>query len=338
MLLISLKRLFYSIPTLLIISILVFLSIRMLPGDPVDFLLGEKGARPEVRKEFEQRLGLDKPIYLQYFIFLGRILKGDLGSSIISGRKVSEEFLDRLPATIELSISALFLAIFLGIPLGILAAIFHNSLLDRFAIGISLAGYSMSVFWWGLILILFFSIQLEWTPISGRVHVFYDVPLFSGFMFIDTLRSSEPWAAFQSFIMHLILPTLTLATIPFTAIVRMTRSGLIEALQEDYIRTARAKGLSFYNVVFRHAFRNALLPVVTIIGVMLGTLITGAVLTETVFSWPGIGRWLVQAVLARDYPVLQGGILLIAVMVLLTNLLVDLVYVKVDPRMKKGIG
>jgi len=204
--------------------------------------------------------------------------------------------------------------------------------------GISLTVYSMSILWWGLILILFCSIQLEWTPTSGRISVYRDVPHYTGFILFDAFRMENPWLSIKSFLLHLILPTLTLATIPFVSFVRMTRSSLIEALREDFVRTAKAKGLSFYTVVVKHAFRNALLPVVTVIGFMFSSLITGAVLTEKVFSWPGIGRWLVKAVEARDYPVLQGGVLIIAVLVVLINLLVDLSYIKLDPRVQKNMG
>ena len=333
-----LNRLVYSIPTLIIISILVFLSIRMVPGDPIDYMLGEKGASPEKRLELEKTLGLDKPLYRQYFIFMGKIFKGDLGRSIVSGRPVAEEFFDRFPATVELALSALFLAILIGLPLGVLSALFHNSFFDRFVMGFSLTGYSMSVFWWGLILILFFSVTLGWTPVSGRISHLYDIEAFTGFMMVDAFLNENSWQALKSFLMHLTLPTFTLAAIPFVSIVRMTRSSMIESLSEDFIRTARAKGLSFYDTAIRHGLKNAMLPVMTVMGFMLGTLLTGAVLTETVFSWPGMGRWLVHAVLARDYPVLQGGILLIAVIVLLVNLAVDLSYIRLDPRVKKGMA
>ena len=326
------KRLIGSIPTLFFISVLVFLVIRVIPGDPVDFLLGERGVSPEIRAEFEKKLGLDQPIYQQYILFMGRAFKGDLGQSVVTHQSVWKEFFDRFPATIELAISSLFLAILLGIPLGIVSALRHNSFIDRWVMGTSLIGYSMSIFWWGLVLILLFSVQMEWTPTSGRINVMYDIQHYTGFLWIDTWLSDDPVSAFLSFLHHLILPTFTLATIPFVSIVRMTRSSLLEVLKEDFIRTARAKGLSFYKVLFKHGVRNALLPVITVIGFMLGSLLTGAVLTETVFSWPGIGYWLVQAVLARDYPVLQGGILLIAVCVVLVNLLVDLSYGKIDPR------
>lgn len=338
MFLISVKRLFYSIPTLFFISLLVFLSVRLLPGDPIDFLLGEKGKTPELRAELEKNLGLDKPLYVQYFLFVYQAAKGDLGRSIITGEKVLKEFFSLFPATLELALSSVFLALLIGIPLGILCALFHNSTLDRLVMGLSLTGYSMSIFWWGLILILFFSIQLEWTPTSGRIGALYDVPYYTGFILIDALKAEDSWLAVKSFLLHLTLPTLTLATVPFVSFVRMTRSSLIEALHEDFVRTARAKGLSFYTVVVKHAFRNALLPVVTVIGFMFSALITGAVLTETVFAWPGIGRWLVAAVSARDYPVLQGGVLIISVLVVLINLLVDLSYIKLDPRVQKDMG
>ncbi len=331
-----LKRFLYSIPTLFLISILVFMIIRVIPGDPVDFMLGEKGASPQMRQAFEERLGLDKPVLYQYALFLGRALKGDFGESIVSGQKVSSEFSSLFPATIELALSSLLLAILLGVPLGFLSALKQNSLIDRVVIGSSLIGYSMSIFWWGLVLILFFSVTLEWTPISGRIGFIYEVTPKTGFMFIDALMSSEPWEALKSFLQHLILPTLTLTTIPLVYILRMTRSSMIEAMKEDFVRTAKAKGLGFYVIVFKHAFRNAMLPIVTIIGFMLGSLLTGAVLTEMVFSWPGIGRWMLQAVHARDYPVLQGGILFIAVCVLIVNLFVDMAYLVIDPRVRKS--
>ena len=334
MFILTFKRFLYSLPTLLCISILVFLSVRALPGDPVDYLLGEKGSSPQLRQELTETLGLDRPMTVQFFIFIKQVFKGDFGHSIVTGQKVTKEFFDRFPATVELSISALLLAILLGLPLGIVSGVFRNSTTDRFVMGLSLTGYSMSVFWWGLILILFFSIQLGWTPISGRINIYYDVIPHTGFMLIDAFGYEEPLTIIKSFFAHLILPTLTLATIPFVSIVRITRTSMIECLQEDFIRTARAKGLSFQQVVIKHALRNSLIPIVTVIGFMFGSLITGAVLTETIFSWPGIGHWLVHSVLARDYPALQGGILMIAFFVVIINLVVDLTYMKLDPRVQ----
>ena len=334
MLILSLRRFIYSLPTLLFILILVFSSVRMLPGDPVDYLLGEKGASSEIRQELRAKLGLDQPIYIQFFIFIKRALKGDLGTSTVSGRAITEEFFDRFPATVELALSSLFLAMLLGLPLGILSAVFRNSFLDRFVMGISLTGYSMSIFWWGLVLILLFSIQLGWTPISGRIDVYHDVIPQTGFMLLDAFGHKEPMMIIRSFLIHLVLPTLTLATIPFVHIVRITRTSLIECLQEDFIRTARAKGLSDYHVIVKHALRNSLIPVITVIGFMFGTLVTGAVLTETIFSWPGIGHWLVKSVLARDYFALQGGVLIIALFIVVINLIVDLTYMKINPQVQ----
>ena len=318
------------IPTLLICTVLVFFIIRLIPGDPVDHLLGERGADPELKQELMTKWGFNRPYYQQYFIFISRAMIGDLGQSLTSGRSVLEEFVNRFPATIELSFFALLFSLCVGIPLGFLAALKVNSIWDFICSGFSLVGYSMSVFWWGLILILLFSVYLGFTPVSGRIDILYEVKPLTGFMLIDSLFTS--FSAFKSALKHLILPVLTLGTIPLAYIMRMTRFSLLEIFKEDFVRTAKGKGLGFYRVYFVHAFRNALIPIITITGLMLGSLLAGAVLTETVFSWPGIGRWLVQAVLARDYPVLQGGILIITVVIVVVNLLVDLLYSKADPR------
>ena len=324
------QRLLSVIPTLLLCTVLVFFIIRLIPGDPVDHLLGERGADPELKQELITKWGFNRPYYQQYFIFISRAMVGDLGRSLTSGRSVLEEFVNRFPATIELSFFALLFSLCLGIPLGFLAALKVNSIWDFICSGFSLVGYSMSVFWWGLILILLFSVYLGLTPVSGRIDILYEVKPMTGFMLIDSLFTS--FSAFKSALKHLILPVLTLGTIPLAYIMRMTRFSLLEIFKEDFVRTAKGKGLGFYRVYFVHAFRNALISIITITGLMLGSLLAGAVLTETVFSWPGIGRWLVQAVLARDYPVLQGGILIITVVIVVVNLLVDLLYSKADPR------
>jgi len=279
-------------------------------------------------------MGLDLPVYKQYFRFIGHALDGDLGISVVSKRPVLEEFWSRFPATLELGVVALLFAILLGIPIGILAAVKKNSFSDYFFMGTSLVGYSMPIFWWGLILILVFSVQLRWTPVSGRMGVAYDVDPVTGFMLIDVWFGEDTWEAFRDALRHLILPAIAMGTIPLAMISRMTRSSLLEVIGEDYIRTARAKGLSSGRVVWIHALRNALIPVVTIIGLMFGMIITGAILTETIFSWPGIGKWLVRSITSRDYPVIQGGILLIAFMVVLINLMVDLVYALINPRIR----
>lgn len=329
-----LKKLIYIIPTLLGVSLISFLLIRIIPGDPVLLMLGERGADPEVYNQMKANLGLDQPIMIQYFTYIKNVLTGDFGYSILSKRPVLEEFWARFPATLELSFVGLFFAVIIGIPLGVLAAVKRNTFLDYSVVGTSLIGYSMPIFWWGLILILVFSVMLQLTPVSGRISVLFDIPTVTGFMLIDTLLSEEGLTAFWDALKHLILPSLALGTIPLAVIVRMTRSSLLEVIGEDYIRAAQAKGLSRMRVIWIHALRNALVPVLTIIGLMVGSLITGAILTETIFSWPGIGKWLVNSVTSRDYPVIQGGILMIAILVILVNLTVDLLYGVVNPRIR----
>lgn len=330
----GLHRLLSSLPTLLGVSLLAFSLIRLAPGDPVMLMLGERGSSPEAYQEMKSNLGLDKPVVVQYLQFLKQALKGDLGDSIVSKRPVWEEFKARFPATVELGLAGMLIAVLLGIPMGVFAAVKRNSFFDYFLMGGALVGYSMPIFWWGLILILFFSVQLGWTPVSGRISVAYDINYFTGFLLVDVWHSDQPWLAFKSALEHLILPSLVLGTVPMAAIARMTRSSLLEVLNEDYIRTAKAKGLSFYQIVFEHALRNALIPIVTVIGLMLGTVLTGAILTETIFSWPGLGRWFVQSIEARDYPVIQGGTLLIAFTIIAVNMFVDFVYVLINPKLR----
>lgn len=328
------KKFLLIIPTLIGASVIAFALIRLIPGDPVLNLLGERGGDPQVVEEMRARFGLDKPLVEQYFIFVKNALHGDMGESIVSRRPVSEEFFDRFPATVELAVVALIWSVLFGIPLGILAAVKKNSFFDYSVIGASLIGYSMPIFWWGLILVIFFSVNLGWFPVSGRMNVIYDIPVKTGFMLIDSWLSSEGAAAFWDALKHLILPAIVLGTIPLAVMARMTRSSLLEVLGEDYVRTAKAKGLNTYRVVFIHALRNALIPIVTVLGLLVGSLLTGAVLTETIFSWPGIGRWLVKSVEARDYPVIQGGVLYLAFLVVMVNLVVDVVYLWVYPRMR----
>ncbi len=325
--------------TLLGISLLVFFLIRLIPGDPVMLLLGERGADPQVYQEMRQDLGLDKSVVEQYWIFFKKAIRGDLGNSIISKKPVTEEFFDRFPATLELGIAALIPATFLGILLGIIAAIKRNGFFDYFLMGGSLLGYSMPIFWWGLILIIVFSVQLGWTPVSGRISVLYDIEPITGFLLFDTLIdrqlvSQEGLAPFQSALSHLLLPAVAIGTIPLAVIARMTRSSMLEVLGEDYIRMARAKGLSYRRVILLHALRNALIPIITTVGLMFGSLITGAILTETIFSWPGIGKWLVASINSRDYPVVQGGVLFIATMVVTINVSIDLLYTLINPKMR----
>jgi dipeptide transport system permease protein len=329
----ALTRLGLVIPTLVGITFLAFFLIRLVPGDPIETMAGERGIDPARHEELRRVYGFDRPLYVQYGVYIERLLHGDLGKSISTSEPVVSEFVTLFPATIELAVAAIIFALLLGIPAGILAAVRRNSILDQGVMGISLTGYSMPIFWWGLLLILLFSVQLGWTPVSGRISVQYYVEPVTGFLLIDTLLSDEK-GAFRSALSHLILPTIVLGTVPLAVIARMTRSAMLEVLGEDYIRTARAKGLPPLRVIGLHALRNALIPVITVIGLQVGVLFTGAILTETIFSWPGVGKWLIEAIGRRDYPVLQGGILLIGMVVMAVNLAVDLAYGLINPRIR----
>ncbi len=328
-----LKRIALVIPTFIGVTLLTFALIRLVPGDPIELLAGERGIDPERHAALRAELGLDKPIVSQYGIYISDVLSGDLGRSIVTKTPVLDEFLSLFPATVELALCAILFAIAIGIPLGIFAAVKRGSVFDYTTMGVALTGYSMPIFWWALLLILLFSVQLGWTPVSGRLSVMYYVESVTGFMLIDTLLSGEK-GAFQSAVSHLILPAIALGTIPLAVIARMTRSSMLEVLGEDYIRTARAKGLAPFRVIALHALRNALIPVVTVIGLAVGVLFAGAILTETIFAWPGVGKWLVESVRRRDYPVLQGGVLLVATVVMAVNLFVDILYGLINPRIR----
>ncbi|MBK6592895.1 MAG: ABC transporter permease subunit [Burkholderiales bacterium] len=326
-------RLSLIIPTFFGMTLLAFFLIRLVPGDPIETLAGERGIDAERHAILLKEYGLDRPVIVQYGIYIGKVLQGDLGKSIITQTSVLSEFTALFPATIELAICAILFALLIGIPAGIIAAVKRNSVLDHGVMGISLTGYSMPIFWWGLLLILLVSVQLDLTPVSGRIAVQYFIEPTTGFLLIDTLLSDEK-GAFKSALTHLILPTIVLGTNPLAVIARMTRSAMLEVLGEDYIRTARAKGLSTLRVVSVHALRNALIPVITVIGLQVGVLFTGAILTETIFSWPGVGKWLIEAISRRDYPVLQGGMLLLGAVVMAVNLLVDVAYGIINPRIR----
>jgi dipeptide transport system permease protein len=328
-----LTRLSLVIPTFFGMTLLAFFLIRLVPGDPIETLAGERGIDAARHALLLQEYGLDQPILVQYGIYIGKVLQGDFGKSLITQAPVLQEFAALFPATVELALCAMLFALLLGIPAGILAAVKRNSFLDHGVMGVSLTGYSMPIFWWGLLLILLFSVQLDLTPVSGRISVQYFIEPTTGFLLIDSLLSDEK-GAFWSAFTHLILPTIVLGTNPLAVIARMTRSAMLEVMGEDYIRTARAKGLSSMRVITVHALRNALIPVVTVIGLQVGVLFTGAILTETIFSWPGVGKWLIEAIGRRDYPVLQGGMLLLGVIVMAVNLLVDLTYGIINPRIR----
>jgi dipeptide transport system permease protein len=330
-----LRRAALVVPTFFGVTLLAFSLIHLIPGDPVENLSGERGMDPERRLRLLHQFGLDKSLPAQYFDYIRQLAGGDLGTSLTTHEPVLREFLTLFPATVELAFFAMLISVVIGLPAGILAAVKRNTVADYAVMGVSLTGYSMPIFWWALLLILFFSVQLGWTPVSGRISVEYDVPALSGFMLLDALRFGEP-GAFRSAASHLILPSIVLGTIPLAVIARMTRSSMLEVLREDYVRTARAKGMPRWQVILIHALRNALIPVITVIGLQVGLLLSGAILTETIFSWPGVGNWLIHGVQSRDYPVVQGGILLIAAIVISVNLIVDLLYGVINPRIRHG--
>ncbi|MDW4548005.1 ABC transporter permease subunit [Defluviimonas sp. D31] len=329
-----LSRLLTFLPTFFGVTIISFSFIRLLPGDPIIVMAGERGVSAERYEELVQQFGFDQPLWRQYIDYLGGVIQGDLGQSFVTKKPVWDEFFALFPATLELSICAMIFAVALGLPAGVIAAVNRGKLFDRTLMSTALVGYSMPIFWWALLLIIVFSGMLGLTPVSGRISLLYYFDNTTGFMLIDALRSGQS-GAFASAVHHLVLPTIVLGTIPLAVIARQTRSAMLEVLSEDYIRTARAKGLAPFRVNGVHALRNALIPVVTVIGLSVGTLLAGAILTETIFSWPGIGKWMVDSIFRRDYPVVQGGLLLIAVMVMIVNLTVDVLYGFINPKIRK---
>jgi len=329
-----LRRIALTIPTFLALMFLTFVAIRLVPGDPVEVRMGERGIAPERLAALRHELGLDQPIWRQFLDYVWHLAHGDFGVSLATQQKVLTEFFTLFPATLELSFFAMLFAIAIGVPCGVVAAVKRGGVFDQTLMTISLFGYSMPIFWWGLILIMFFSVTLGWTPVSGRIDLIkYDFEQPTGFMLIDAALSGQD-GAFLDAVRHLILPAIVLGTVPLGVIARMTRSAMLEVLSEDYVRTARAKGLSPFRVIGLHALRNALLPVVTVIGLSVSGLLAGAVLTETIFSWPGVGKWLIESIFRRDYPALQGGVLLVSAAVILVNLLVDVIYGLVNPRIR----
>ncbi|WP_174873317.1 ABC transporter permease subunit [Vogesella oryzae] len=334
-----LRRLGVLIPTFFGITLLTFALIRMIPGDPIEVMVGERSLDPVMHAAAMKRLGLDQPLYVQYFDYIGKLFHGDLGASLKTQESVWKEFTTLFPATLELALCALVFATVVGLLAGVVAAIKRGSIFDHGVMGVSLTGFSMPIFVWGLLAVMLFSVYLGWTPVSGRIDLQYDIAPDTGFMLIDAWRAqiADPElnaGAFKDAIMHLILPAIVLGTIPLAVIARMTRSSMLEVLREDYVRTARAKGLSPARVIFIHTLRNALIPVLTVIGLQVGTLMGGAVLTETIFSWPGIGKWLIEAIGRRDYPVVQNGILIVATLVIVTNFIVDILYGIANPRIR----
>ena len=340
------RRLISVLPTLIGVTFVIFMFQRLIPGDPAVAMLGEHATEENVARIREQ-FGLNRPIFLdrdalaqgdlagffdsQYIRYLGRLLRLDLGDSIHRRIPVAETLALRFPATFELALLSMLFAILIGIPVGIASASRRNSVLDGVTMVGSLVGVSMPIFWLGLMEIMLFAVFLKWLPAGGRLGTGIEVETITNFILLDSLITGNT-PAFIDALQHIIMPAVALATIPTAIIARMTRSSMLDVLQEDYIRTAKAKGLVERVVLFKHALKNAFLPVITIIGIQAGTLLAGAVLTETIFSWPGIGKWVYDSILARDYPIVQGATLLIAIIFMVANLLVDLSYALLDPR------
>jgi peptide/nickel transport system permease protein len=328
-----LRRVLLLIPILLGLSVLIFLFIRLLPGDPASALLGER-ATAENLARVREALGLDRPLHEQYLQYLGGLVQGDLGRSFLTNRDVVDDFLQRFPATIELTLSAMAFALALGIPLGLLTAKRRGSWVDQFGTVVSLVGISIPIFFLGLMLKYIFAIQFPILPDSGRIDLIeYAIPKVTRFMTVDALIAGD-FGGFVDALRHLILPGIALGTIPLAIIMRITRASVVDVLNEDYVRTANAKGLPGGIVDTRHVLRNAMLPVVTVIGLQTGLLMGGAILTETIFGWGGVGTWIYDAVRTSDYQVIQSGVLLLAVIFVLVNLIVDVSYAFLNPRIR----
>ena len=317
---------------LLGVSIVVFFMVRAIPGDPAQIMLGQQATQEQVQ-QIRENMGLDKPIFVQYGLFLKDALRGDLGDSIVTGRPVTTELLTRLPATLELTAFAMLIAILVGIPVGVISAVRQYSLLDKSTSVLALTGISMPIFWLAMILVVIFGVNLELLPFPGRLDPTTGITAITGLVLVDSLLTLN-FAGFWDGLLHLIMPALALATIPMAVIMRMTRSSMLEVMNEDYVRTARAKGVVPWRVVFKHALRNAMLPTITVIGLQTGLLMGGAIITETIFSWPGIGLYTYNSISSRDYASIQGVVLYAALLFVLVNLLVDILYAVLDPRVR----
>src|SRR6056297_262231 len=326
------KRLLALIPILIGVAVIVFLIVHLIPGDPAQTMLGER-ASDQALEKLREDMGLNDPLPVQFWRYVKDLLRGDLGRSIMSNNPVSEELGQRFPATLELSFFAILFAVLIGIPAGIFASINQNSWFDNLSMLIALIGVSMPIFWLGLMFIWLFAVELGWFPPSSRIGVGLDFTPITNLYVVDSIIQLN-FNAFKDILHHLFLPAVALGTIPMAIIARMTRSSMLEVLRKDYIRTAYAKGLESRIVIVKHALKNALVPIITVVGLQFGVLLGGAVMTETIFSWPGLGKYLVDAIYARDFPIVQGGILFFAGVFVFVNLIVDLSYATVDPRIQ----
>lgn len=326
------RRLLTLIPTVFGISVLVFLMIHLVPGDPAEMMLGERASQ-QALQELREQLGLDKPLHVQYGRFVLRLVQGDLGRALRTNEKITTEIAERFPATVELALAAMVFAVTFGMLAGVISATRQYSVFDYSSMLLSLVGVSMPIFWLGLILMIIFSLNLGWLPLSGRLSHNVYIQTITGLHLIDGLVTGN-WKGFRDALWHIIMPAFTLSTIPMAIIARITRSSMLEVLRQDYIRTAKAKGLPPRLVHYKHALKNALIPIITVIGLQFGILLGGAILTETIFAWPGIGLWLLNAVYARDFNAVQGGTMLIATTFVSINMIVDLLYAWINPRIK----
>ena len=326
------RRILQLIPVLFGVSLVVFFMVRAIPGDPAQILLGQQ-ATPERVAQVREQLGLNQPVPIQYLLFLKGAVTGNLGDSITLGQPVTSVLIDRLPATAELALAALIFAVGIGIPVGVIAAVRQYSWIDRLTSVIALTGVSMPIFWLALVLVVIFTVNLGWLPFPGRLSNGVSIIKITGMVIPDSLLTLN-FAGFWDGLKHLILPAVALGTIPLAVVTRMTRSSMLEVMSEDYIRTANAKGVLPRRVIFRHALRNAMLPTVTVIGLQFGLLMSGAVLTETIFGWGGIGQIALESIYRRDYAMIQGVVLYGATFFVLVNLLVDILYALLDPRIR----
>jgi peptide/nickel transport system permease protein len=326
------RRLLLLVPILVGLSLLVFFWVRALPGSPADSILGERST-PALVKEYEERFGLDEPVYVQYWKYVQTTAKLDFGVSSATHRFVTDEIKERFPATVELGLAAMFFSILFGIPLGFFAAKWNGGVFDQSSLFLSLIGVSIPIFFLAILLKYLFAVRLGWLPSVGRIDVTIEAEHPTNFYVLDAILTRD-WATLWDAIQHLILPAIALGSIPLAILARITRASVLDVQNEDYVRTARAKGLPPMTVDRRHVLRNAMLPISTIIGLQVGLLLSGAVLTETVFAWPGMGSWLRDAIFNRDYPVLQGGILFLAFVFVIVNLIVDISYAFINPRIR----
>lgn len=325
-------RLIELVPVLIGISILVFFFIHLIPGDPAAIIAGDF-ATPESIASIRSNLGLDEPLPVQYLKYISRLLSGDMGRSIHTSNPIAEELLQRLPASIELAVSAMLIAVLFGIPAGVISGMRRGSILDTLTMTGALVGVSVPIYVLGLVAVWFFAVQLRILPPGGRISPSVELQTVTGFFVLDSILTRN-WSALTDVLAHLVIPAVVLCTVPMAIIARITRSSLLEVFSQDFIRTARGKGLPETRVVVRHALKNGMLPVITIVGLQFGVILSGAVLTETIFSWPGIGRWVYEAIQKRDYPIVQGMTLFIGFVFVMSSLVVDVLYTWLDPRVR----